>query len=487
MGSGTNRQSRHTLRRSSAARFGAVALAAAAGALVALAPPSARANDAATATPQRPAIQSNRWEEDWSVLADPSLRSEPFDGLKYIPLIPGDPHSYVSFGMNLRERFESVNAAGFGTRGTADAYLLQRLQFHADIHLNDNWQIFTQIEDVRAFGKNVITPVDQNPLDLRLAFVAYTQTFDAGTFKARVGRQDFAFDLQRFVSSRDGPNVRQSFDAVWADWESGPWRLLGFVSRPVQYNDAAPFDDVSNDHFRFSTIRLERHVLGTNELSAYYALYQRDNVSYLDARGNERRHAFDIRFAGKSANIDWDLEAMGQTGAVGASDIRAWALGARTGYTFSDVTWTPRLGLQADAASGDGHPGDGKLGTFNPLFPNGYYFTLAGFTGYANLIHLKPSLTVKPLARLTLMGAVGLQWRQTTADAVYIQPNVPVAGTAGRGSAWSGVYTQLRADYAFNANLTGAVEFVDFRIGDTLRQAGGHDSDYLGIELKYGW
>ena len=30
-----------------------------------------------------------------------------------------------------------------------------------------------------------------------------------------------------------------------------------------------------------------------------------------------------------------------------------------------------------DSASGDRHPGDGTLGTFNPLFPNGYYFTLA--------------------------------------------------------------------------------------------------------------
>ena len=60
---------------------------------------------------------------------------------------------------------------------------------------------------------------------------------------ARVGRQDFLFDLQRFVSSRDGPNVRQSFDAVWADWETGTWRLIGFVSRPVQYFDERPFDD----------------------------------------------------------------------------------------------------------------------------------------------------------------------------------------------------------------------------------------------------
>jgi len=56
----------------------------------------------------------------------------------------------------------------------------------------------------------------------------------------------------------------------------------------------------------------------------------------------------------------------------------------------------PRIGIQVDAASGDKHAGDSTIGTFNPLFPNGYYFTLAGYTGYTNLIHIKPSVVVKP-------------------------------------------------------------------------------------------
>ena len=36
--------------------------------------------------PQRPAILFNRWQEDWSVLADPDVPREPLDKLKYIPL-----------------------------------------------------------------------------------------------------------------------------------------------------------------------------------------------------------------------------------------------------------------------------------------------------------------------------------------------------------------------------------------------------------------
>jgi len=434
----------------------------------------------------RPEIRTNRWQEDWSVLANPALRTEWTDPIKYIPVTPGDPKSYVSFGMTLRERFESLNAQSFGIGGARpDNYLIQRLQFHADFRFDEHWQLFVQVEDDRAFGKNVVTPVDQDPLDLRLGFLAYVNATEAGTFKARVGRQDFDFDLQRFVSSRDGPNVRQSFDAVWGDWESGPWRFIGFLSQPVQYSLVQPFDDTSNSHFRFHTLRIERQVLGTNELSAYYSFYQKDNVRYLDASGDEKRNVFDARFAGKLNQVDWDLEAMGQTGVIGGKDIRAWAGGARTGYTFAQIAWQPRLGLQIDGASGDRHPRDNVLGTFNPLFPNGYYFTLAGFTGYVNLYHVKPSLTVKPLSNFSVMTALGFQWRETTADAIYVQPNVPVAGTAGKGSAWTGAYAQLRMDYRFDAHLTGALEAVHYKIGDTLRQAGGHDSNYLGIELKY--
>ncbi|NPU67710.1 alginate export family protein [Bradyrhizobium sp. 83012] len=440
----------------------------------------------AVAEDARPSIRTNRWQEDWSVLANPALRTQPFDPIKYIPLRAGVPQSYVSFGMTLRERFESLDAASFGIGGAKpDQHVLQRLQIHADAHFDEHWQAFVQLEDARAFGKANITSVDQNPLDLRLAFLAYVNATEQGTFKARVGRQDFDFDLQRFVSSRDGPNVRQSFDALWGDWESGPWRFIGFVSQPVQYNLVRPFDDTSNGKFLFHTFRVERQVLGTNELSAYYSYYQRDNARFLDAAGLEQRHVLDLRFAGKLAGFDWDLEAMGQAGSVGAKQIRAWGAGARVGYTFADVAWQPRIGLQLDGASGDRHRGDDRIETFNPLFPNGYYFSLAGFTGYTNLIHLKPSLTVKPTAALSFMAAIGLQWRATTADAIYVQPNVAVAGTAGQGSLWSGAYAQLRADYRFNANLTGAIEAVHYDIGDTLRHAGGHDSDYIGVELKY--
>jgi Alginate export len=453
-------------------------------------------NEGGTATAPRASIDVtrpnvlglNRWQEDWSIIGKPDVRRVPTDFLKYIPLSRKNPASYLSFGANLRERVESNNAVGFGTGSNGrNAYLIQRLQVHMDLHINEHWRGFVQFEDARAFWKGNLAAVDQNPLDLRLLFLEHKGKVGSATTRVRVGRQDFAFDLQRFVSLRDGPNVRQSFDAIWVDWESKPWRILGFISQPVQYRALRPFDDYSDPHLRFSTFRIERHFNKQSTLSAYYALYQNDHPRFLDAAGRENRHVVDVRTSGKYDQFNWDVEAMGQFGSIGGKTIRAWAFGSRFGNTLSEVPWAPWIGMQVDAASGDTHPGDSSLGTFNPLFPNGYYFTLAGYSTYVNVIHVKPIVTVHPTASLAVTGAVGAQWRMTTQDAIYTQPNIPVAGTAGRGGRWTGYYGQIRADWRVHSNVALALEAVDFITGNAIREVGGRDSQYLGIEAETSW
>ncbi|WP_246705575.1 alginate export family protein [Rhizobium sp. P40RR-XXII] len=182
--------------------------------------------------------------------------------------------------------------------------------------------------------------------------------------------------MERFVPARDGPNVCQAFDAVWTGRETETWRFYGLVSQPVQYRDDHPFDDQSSGDALFSGGPIEGQFLPTIEAPAYCALYQRKHAALLTASGEEDRHVLDIRTAGKSAGFDWDAEAMGQVGQVGSADILAWALGARTGYTFEELTWSPRIGMQFDVASGDRNASDGTLGSFNPLFANGFYFSL---------------------------------------------------------------------------------------------------------------
>jgi hypothetical protein len=446
--------------------------------------------DATNTAPTRPAILANRWEEDWSVLADPRVPREPLDGLKYISLSPSDPKTYLSLGADLRERFEANDTAGFGTAPNRNNdYLISRSDVFADLRVANQIQVFAQIQSDFAPWKTMIAPPDQDVLGLEQAFVTLTEPVGDGTARVRLGRQQMNFDFQRFVSDRDGPNVRQSFDAAWGDYENGPWKFITFYSQPVQIPNMGeqPFGDYSSGGNTFSVVRAQRELFGWATLSGYYARYTQDNGKYLSVSGVERRDAFDIRFAGAAKGFDGDLEVMDQTGSIGSDAIRAWAVGSLSGYTFGNIAWTPRLGVQFDAASGDRNPKDGVLQTFNPLFPNGFYFSLAGYTGYTNLIHVKPSLTLHPTSSVKLTLAVASQWRETTADAVYVQGDIPVAGTAGSPGSYTGTYGQLRVDWAVTPHSSIAVEAVRFDVSEVIRRAGGRDSDYLGVQLAEGW
>jgi Alginate export len=454
------------------------------------APQVARADDQSsqTTTPQRPAIMFNRWQEDWSVLADPRVPREPFDEFKYIPLSDTDRYTYLSFGADTRERFESNDAANFGTGpNRSQNYVISRNEFDADLRIANQIQAFVQFQADYAPWKTMLTPVDRDRLDLEQAFIVLTEPVGGGTLKLRAGRQQFAFDLQRFVSVRDGPNVRQSYDAGWADYEIGPWRLIALYSLPVQVRDITIFDDYSSVTAQtFGMARAEYKFSQSLFIAGYYANFTQGNAQFPNASGGERRDIFDVHLNGNANHFDFDFEGMNQTGRIGIEPIEAWAVGSLAGYTFAAVNWSPRVGIQLDAASGDGNT-KRTFGTFNPLFPNGYYFTLAGYTGYTNLIHIKPSLTLSPTSSLKIAIAAAVQWRQTTADAVYTQPDVAVPNTAGRPGAYTGSYGQLRLDWTIDRATSFAIEAVHFKVGEAIRNAGGHDSNYLGVEIKRGW
>jgi hypothetical protein len=444
-------------------------------------------NDTAHGVPDRPKILPNRrCDEDWSVLADPRVQRKPLDGLKYLRFSPNHSGSYLSLGLNARERFEVDHMPAFGVPPAYKGeWVISRLESHADLRLGNRVQVFTQLESAFAPGKKTLAPVDQDRLDVEQAFVGLTTPLGSGTLKLRLGRQLIAIDLQRFVSVRDGPNVRQPYDAAYADYERGAWRVTVAYTRPVQTRDLRAFDDYSNNRLTFGGFLIRRHLLGSAQLSVDFARYAHDAAVFTSISGNERRDIVDVRFRGAAKGFDWDVEAMNQTGRIGTQGIEAWAFGSLVGHTFVDIGWTPRLGLGVDVASGDQNPHDSTLQTFNPLFPNGYY--LANYTGYPNLIHVKPAVTLHPTHALNLMVALASQWRETTADAVYIFPSFPLAGTAGSPGRHTGTYGEFRADWTIGSHFAVTCDAVHYAIGNAIRQAGGHNANYLGLELRYGW
>jgi hypothetical protein len=132
---------------------------------------------------------------------------------------------------------------------------------------------------------------------------------------ARHGEDEWPIRSDQIIAPRRREDVGQGC--------IGPCMLKLRAGRQQFAFDSHPFDDVSSTRNLFYGLRVERHVWGGKELSAYWSRFTNDQANYLSVKGAERRDVWDIRFAGKQGPLDWDLKAMGQTGRVGDRQVRA--------------------------------------------------------------------------------------------------------------------------------------------------------------------
>ena len=205
----------------------------------------------AAAGPQRPAFLDLRYEEDWSVLGDPTLRGDYFDPIKYIPI---DQTSYWSLGGELRERIDYWHDANFGyvpARNISAA--LQRYLFHADLHVNGHVRAFAQLASALEGGKRGGPwPTDRNPAEVHQAFTEFMGGSDAGAkWSLRAGRQEMSFGQSHFISTSDFYNTRRSFDGVRLQATRGSLEFNALLARPVAMNPGA-FDDDSDSNQLFA-------------------------------------------------------------------------------------------------------------------------------------------------------------------------------------------------------------------------------------------
>jgi hypothetical protein len=293
-----------------------------------------------------------------------------------------------------------------------------------------------------------------------------------------------SFGSSRLVSVRESPNIRRSFDGLRAFYTAGKEvRVDAFVVRPVA-PQAGAFDDEADSAQTFWGL-YSTFDLGATGIDLYYLGLERDEARFAVGVADENRQTFGTRIFGSHAGLDWNVEAAFQFGSFGGDDIHAWTISSNLGYRFTALPLTPRLGLNADAISGDHDASDGRLGTFNPLFPKLPYFSEANLAAPANLLDLQPNLTLWFRPDLTLEMGWNPLWKQTEADAFYAPPLVPVANTAGGDGRFIGhqVSATLSWDVDEHLNVTGT--YVHFEPGDRLSRIGGRAGDFLGLWAQW--
>ncbi|TFW72282.1 alginate export family protein [Methylotenera oryzisoli] len=432
-----------------------------------------------------------RYTERYSYLADPAKRIDPFDTYKYIPLAPENTESYLSFGGEIRERYEQYHNQAFGIKGAAsDHYGLQRIMLHADLHANERLRFFVQGISSVQFGGEQKLDVNQNPLDLQQAFVDYTfgdPSPNGNRQTVRAGRFSMSYGSGRLIATRAGPNTQLKFDGLqFIHSNEGNKKLYAFIARPVKEDRYEA--DRPNQAQSFSGIYASTPLNATSGASvdAYYLNYRNEEAAYVGAKGVENRHTLGMRWFGKTGQWDYDWEAVAQLGEVGDQEIRAWTFASDTGYTFADTAWHPRLGIKADIASGDRNKKDGKLETFNPLFFKANYFNDAAFFRPANLADIHASLQMQPREDLTITFGSDFIWKHSKQDAIYATTG-RVLLPATDASKYVGTALEAAAQWKVNRHMVATASYVHMYTGSQVDKAGGGDIDYLATWVSFIW
>ncbi len=388
------------------------------------------------------------------VPADQQSPAWPHDFWAPIKFMPLDiaPGSYVNFGGELRERVEHFSNPFFGLtpQGTT-TYDMHRLLLHGDLHIGDTFRTFIQL------GNHEVT----------------SMTFGSG----------------RLVDVREGPNIRLSFDGGRVFYESPTLRLDAFGAAPV-VPEPGVFDDHSDAQQPFPGKAfwglygvMPVSLVPGLHVDIYYLGIIRKNAPYDSGVADETRHSVGARFWGRAGAWDYDIEGIFQFGDFGGRDIRAWSVASNTGYTIASVWGQPRLGLQADVASGGG-PGR-SLKSFNPLFPKFAYFTEASINAPINFIDVYPSVTVQPLKNFAFRVGVDVLWRYSTQDAFYQPPGVPLVPGSANKKRFLGAQSNLQAEWQATAHISVNAAYVHFLTAGFLEAAGAKDIDFLSVWSSY--
>jgi hypothetical protein len=376
--------------------------------------------------PARPPLTPFPAEQDWSFLADSSKRTDFFDPVKHISL-GKNTQRYLSLGLEYRIEYEYYDNWMFGA-GLQDhnGYVMNRVMPHFDFHVSRDFRLFSEFKFDSIAGRNggPRPGIDEDPGDVHQAFLEIGPHVSSPRgMSLRAGRQEVVLGSGRLMDNNEGPNVKLSFDGLRAIAEGPRARLDLFALKPVE-DDRGYFDDIPNPHQSLwgSYLTVLAPIVSRGRADIYYIGLDTKPATYNRGTADDFRNTVGFRaFRPTGKGLDYNWEPDYQWGSFGTRSIRAWSVSTETGFTFDRTPFHPRPLLRADVYSGDGNPANHPLGTFNPLFPRGAYFTnkLVPFLGNQNLIDLHPMLQLQLKANVTAAFSWNWYWRESTHDGVY--------------------------------------------------------------------
>ncbi len=363
-----------------------------------------------------------RYDEDFSYLDGPedSYGRDFFDPIKNIHF--GDDWR-LTLGGEFRFRMEAETNKAFGaTEPAQDTFTLFRYFIHADLRYRKLFRVFAQ--GVAAFDEDrdlALRPIDENRWDAHQLFFDVRVLGEENPLTLRVGRQELLYGNERLVSPLEWVNVRRRFDGVKLFAHTEQWDVDFWYVKPVlvQRKQRDRYDEDVDFYGGYVTYKgIPRH--GVDVYA--FAIDDTGNARNPNGkRGDRNIYTLGSRFWGKTADFDYEAELAGQWGHWAGDTVQAWSWSLDGGYTFENVAWKPRLGTGFDWASGDEKPTDGKVGTFDQLFPLGHkYLGYLDLVGRQNITAWNANLSAWPVAKKVKAGLwYHVFWVTDDRDALY--------------------------------------------------------------------
>ena len=403
-----------------------------------------------------------------------------------------------------------------------NTYLLLRQKVHAGY--NDTWfNAFLEGEESSSTGDKRNPNLESDQFDLHQGYVTLG---DAKEFPVTVkaGRQELTYGDERLVGAFDWNNIGRTFDALKLHSVAGAntWMdaFVGHVVIPKDNNFDFPNDYDTISGLYGST----RELVPWQETQVYFlARNVAHNSPNLETGAlvppPSPRDIYNpgVRvksIPGKLAGFDYGIEADYQFGDYAAttgsapnaiSGLRlkqdAYLLHLEGGYT-SPASYSPRVGLEFNYASGDENPNDGTHGTFDTLYPTTHAMVgIMDLYSLQNIEDLRLNFSMKPTKHFVVFTSYRGVWLATPADSFYLANQAPrTGGTPGAGNGFTlnpsyGRYVGMEGDLVLTYNFTSYAQvqagYSHFVAGDYVKESlsapgfGAVDANYVYLQTTF--
>jgi hypothetical protein len=414
---------------------------------------------------------------------------------------------------------------------TDDTFLLNRLRLGLLVKPAPWVRMYAQGQDSRELGSRrenvpyVSGAEGDDPFDLRQAFV---EIGDTNVFPASVklGRQELLYGDERLLGAIDWNNFGRTFDAAKVRYQDqqGRFWLDAIYAHVVTIEGRGPDE---NRGFNFNESNWNDTLLGLYgsttmlplQTTDVYLLHRDKESSepvYRDRRGNLARpydiaqniYTIGLRGVSKKGALDgfdYEYEFAYQTGEAAGRlgsaypntagrmlSHQAYAGSIKSGYTFEETSWKPRLGLGYDFGSGDKDPTDDSSESFLNLFhTNHKFYGAMDLFAWKNIHNPYLSLKLNPHSKLTVQLDGHAFWLQTNEDAWYRASGVAAVRTlspaAREADRFVGTEVDLTVTYAFNKHVRIVGGYSHFFAGKYLEDtaapgSGDSDADFAFLQ-----